>query len=89
MQAHLVAQDDDLWFVITDRPMKIMKANTALAMSDGAPHRVKKPRNEWTTEDKGKEILDNVAKTFYKRLLIRLPSARSKCVILPKKFGRN
>ena len=31
MQAHLAAQDDDMWYVITDGPMKILKANTDVA----------------------------------------------------------
>ncbi|KZV17563.1 hypothetical protein F511_37658 [Dorcoceras hygrometricum] len=32
MQAHFVAQEDYMWFVIRDGPMKIMKANTAMAI---------------------------------------------------------
>ena len=68
MQAHLAAQDDDMWYVITDgpmkilRPMKILKTNTALFITEGAPQRIEKPREEWTTEDKRKSNLDNVAK---------------------------
>ncbi|KZV50837.1 hypothetical protein F511_20991 [Dorcoceras hygrometricum] len=34
MQVHLEAQDDDIWFVITNGPMKIPKVNTALAIAD-------------------------------------------------------
>ena len=56
MQAHLAAQDGDMWYVITDGPMKISKANTAVAITDGAPHRIEKPRDGWTTEDKWKQI---------------------------------
>ncbi|XP_073294531.1 uncharacterized protein [Primulina huaijiensis] len=49
--------------------MKILKANTAVAIIDGAPHRIEKPRKEWTTEDKRKANLDNVAKDIlYKTL---------------------
>ncbi|KZV23871.1 hypothetical protein F511_30543 [Dorcoceras hygrometricum] len=33
MQDHLAAQDDDMWYIITDGPMKIMKANTAMAIT--------------------------------------------------------
>ncbi|KZV57391.1 hypothetical protein F511_36700 [Dorcoceras hygrometricum] len=61
MQAHLSAMDDDMWFVITDGPIKILKANTAVAVSDGAPIMVEKPRFEWTIEDKRKGNLENAA----------------------------
>ncbi|KZV49683.1 hypothetical protein F511_24597 [Dorcoceras hygrometricum] len=53
-QTYLAALDDDMWFVITDGPIKIMKANIAVAVSRGAPHMVQKSRYEWTTEDKRK-----------------------------------
>ncbi|KZV42577.1 hypothetical protein F511_35704 [Dorcoceras hygrometricum] len=62
MQAYLSAQDDDMWFVITDEPMKIKKANTVISISDGAPRIVEKPRCECKIEDKKKANLDNVAK---------------------------
>ncbi|XP_075479384.1 uncharacterized protein LOC142520266 [Primulina tabacum] len=42
--------------------MKILKANTAVAITDGAPHCIEKPREEWTAEDKRKANLDNAAK---------------------------
>ncbi|XP_073311023.1 uncharacterized protein [Primulina huaijiensis] len=49
--------------------MKIMKANTAIALTDGAPHHIEKPHEEWTAEDKIKANLDNVAKDIlYKTL---------------------
>ncbi|KZV18828.1 hypothetical protein F511_18753 [Dorcoceras hygrometricum] len=44
MQAHLEAQDDDMWFVRTDGPMKIMKANTAIAITAGAPQWIEKTK---------------------------------------------
>ncbi|XP_073016746.1 uncharacterized protein [Primulina eburnea] len=69
MQAHLAAHDDDMWFVITDGPMKIMKANTAVGVTEGAPQMIEKHRSEWTAEDKKKANLDNVAKDIlYKTL---------------------
>ncbi|XP_075494684.1 uncharacterized protein LOC142532252 [Primulina tabacum] len=69
MQADLAAKDDDMWYVITNRPMKIMKDNTAVALTDGAPHRIEKPCDERTTEDKRKSILNNIAKhILYKTL---------------------
>ncbi|XP_073152861.1 uncharacterized protein [Henckelia pumila] len=69
MQAHITAQDDDMWYVITDGPMKILKVNTAIAISGGEPQMVEKPRAEWSTEDKKKANLDNIAKDIlYKTL---------------------
>ncbi|XP_075520556.1 uncharacterized protein LOC142553900 [Primulina tabacum] len=69
MQAHLAAQDDDMWYVITDGPLKILKPNTAVAVTEGAPQMVEKSRSEWTSEDKKKANLDNVAKDIlYKTL---------------------
>ncbi|XP_075521538.1 uncharacterized protein LOC142554748 [Primulina tabacum] len=40
MQAHLAAQDDDMWYIITDGPMRILKVNTAAATTEGAPQMV-------------------------------------------------
>ncbi|KZV31787.1 hypothetical protein F511_35969 [Dorcoceras hygrometricum] len=60
MQANLAAQDDDMWSVITDGPMKIMKINIAFATTDGAPKYVEKRRHEYTNEEKKKANLDNV-----------------------------
>lgn len=69
MKAHLAAQDDDMWYVITDGPMKILKANTAISITSGGPQMVEKPRPEWTSEDKKKANLDNMAKDIlYKTL---------------------
>ncbi|XP_073049507.1 uncharacterized protein [Primulina eburnea] len=69
MQAHLVAQDDAMWFVITDGPLKILKPNTTIDVTEGALQMVEKHRSEWTSEDKKKSNLDNVAKDIlYKRL---------------------
>ena len=49
--------------------MKILKLNTAINTMDGAPLMTEKPRFEWTTEDKKKANLDNVAKDIlYKTL---------------------
>ncbi|XP_073121012.1 uncharacterized protein [Henckelia pumila] len=64
-------------YIITDGPMKIMKTNTTIAITEGAPQMIEKPRSEWTTEDKKKENLDNVAryilcKTLDKNILIKI-----------------
>ncbi|XP_073046133.1 uncharacterized protein [Primulina eburnea] len=69
MHAHLAAQDDDMWYVMTDGPLKILKPNPAIAIAEGAPQMLEKPRYEWTSEDKKKSNLDNVAKdVLYKTL---------------------
>ncbi|XP_073277691.1 uncharacterized protein [Primulina huaijiensis] len=78
MQVHLAVQDDDMWYVITDGPMKILKANTAVAISDGALHRVEKPREEWTAEDKKKANLDNVAKDILYKTLDKVTFSKIK-----------
>ncbi|KZT76803.1 hypothetical protein F511_46172 [Dorcoceras hygrometricum] len=57
MHAHLSAQDDDMWFVMTDEPMNIMKANTAMDITAGAPQWIEKTRMEYTPEDK-KKVMD-------------------------------
>ncbi|XP_073051305.1 uncharacterized protein [Primulina eburnea] len=69
MQAHLAVQDDDIWFVIKDGPLKILKPNTAIDVTEGAPQMVEKHRIKWTGEDKKKSNVDNVAKDIlYKTL---------------------
>ncbi|KZV43254.1 hypothetical protein F511_09840 [Dorcoceras hygrometricum] len=69
MQAHLAAQDDYIWSVITDGPVKITKINIAFATTDGAPEYVEKRRHEYTNEEKKKANLDNVARDIlYKTL---------------------
>ncbi|XP_073137677.1 uncharacterized protein [Henckelia pumila] len=58
-----------MWFIVTDGPMNIMKVNTAVAITEGAPQMIEKPRAEWTSEDKRKANLDNVARDIlYKTL---------------------
>ncbi|KZV53647.1 hypothetical protein F511_39695 [Dorcoceras hygrometricum] len=62
MKAHLAAQDDEMWTVITEGPLKIMKPNLAFAISNGEPQFLEKSRHEYTSEDKKKANLDNVAR---------------------------
>ncbi|XP_073045958.1 uncharacterized protein [Primulina eburnea] len=78
MQAHLSAQDDDMWYVITEGPMKILKANTTVSITDGAPHRIEKPREEWTTEVKRKANLDNVANDILYKTLDKVTFSKIK-----------
>ncbi|KZV15969.1 hypothetical protein F511_20453 [Dorcoceras hygrometricum] len=69
MQAHLAALDDEMWVVITEGPLKIMKPNLAFAISNGEPQFLEKSRHEYTSEDKKKANLDNVARDIlYKTL---------------------
>ncbi|KZV46971.1 hypothetical protein F511_15768 [Dorcoceras hygrometricum] len=83
MQAHIAAQDDDMWFVITDGPMKIMKDNTAMAITAGAAQWIEKTRFEYTTEDKKKENLYNVAKLATGYLLYDVASLLASGCKLP------
>ncbi|XP_073137636.1 uncharacterized protein [Henckelia pumila] len=69
MQAHLSALDDDMWFVITDGTLAITKINTTIALSEGGPQYIEKPRIEWTAEDKKKANIDNVAKDILYKML--------------------
>ncbi|XP_047331237.1 uncharacterized protein LOC124934776 [Impatiens glandulifera] len=79
MHAHLAAQDDDMWYVITNGPMKILKVSTTTTTTEGAPVMKEKPKHEWTAEDKRKVNLDNVAKdiiynTFDKNMFSKIKS---------------
>ncbi|XP_073300250.1 uncharacterized protein [Primulina huaijiensis] len=86
MQAHLAAQDDDMWFVITDGPSKILKPNTAIAVTEGAPQMVEKHRSEWTGEDKKKANLDNVAKEILYKTLDKNTFSKIKMCSTAKKI---
>ena len=69
MQSHLAALDDDMWYVITDGPIKITKVILSTNTTEGTSRTTEKPRSEWSTEDKKKNNLDNVAKDImYKTL---------------------
>ena len=69
MESHLAALDDDMWFVITDGPIKITKVVIFTDTTDGTSQTTAKPRSEWTAEDKKKNNLDNVAKDIMTKLL--------------------
>ena len=69
MRAHLTAQDEDMWYVITDGPIQILKVDSSTTSTDEAPKMIEKPRYEWTAEDKRKNNLDNIAMNIlYKTL---------------------
>ncbi|XP_073137617.1 uncharacterized protein [Henckelia pumila] len=86
MQEHLSAQDDDMWYVITDGPMNIMKANTVVVVTEGAPQMIEKPRAEWTTEDTKKQIWTMWNEAFYTKPWIKIYLARSKLAPQKKKI---
>ncbi|XP_047339897.1 uncharacterized protein LOC124943438 [Impatiens glandulifera] len=68
MQAYLAALDNDIWYVITDDPIKIMKASSTTT-PDGTPEMKEKPWSEWKAEDNRKNNLDNMEKDIlYKTL---------------------
>ncbi|XP_073136779.1 uncharacterized protein [Henckelia pumila] len=84
-QGHLAAQDDR-WYVITDGPLKIMKANTTVSISDGAPQMIEKPKSEWTNEYKKKANLDNVAKDILYKTLDKTTFSKIKMCNTTKKI---
>ncbi|KAL6531971.1 hypothetical protein OROGR_013941 [Orobanche gracilis] len=63
MEAHLAAMHEEMIFVIQEGPIKIMKVNPA-ARIEGQPHTemLEKDRDQWTTDDRKRANLDNVAK---------------------------
>ncbi|XP_073037017.1 uncharacterized protein [Primulina eburnea] len=64
MQANLDVQDDDMRYVITDGPMKILKENTAVSITDGAPYRIEKPRDKIKMCKTGKEIWEKLIQMY-------------------------
>ncbi|MDQ9783678.1 hypothetical protein, partial [Serratia marcescens] len=61
MEGHLSALDDDMWYVIANGPLEIMKIIPS-TLEGGEPRIIEKPRIEWTMEDKKKNNLDRIAK---------------------------
>ncbi|KZV58688.1 hypothetical protein F511_18004 [Dorcoceras hygrometricum] len=43
MQAHLAALDDEMWVVLTEGPLKIMKPNLAFAISNASLNSLRRP----------------------------------------------
>ncbi|XP_075504533.1 uncharacterized protein LOC142541972 [Primulina tabacum] len=86
MQTHLAIQDDEMWYVITDIPMKILKANIAVAITEGAPYRMEKPQEEWTNEDKRKANLNNVAKDILYKTLDKVTFSKIKMCRITKEI---
>lgn len=89
MKTHVAAHDDGIWYVIIDGPIKLTKANTAAAITDGAPQTIEKQRSEWTTDDNKKTNMDNVAKDILHKILNKTHSTRSIYVPTQRKYGKN
>ena len=85
MQAHLCAQDDDMWYVITEGPLKIVKVIPSTT-EGGEARAVDKPRLEWTTEDKNKANLDNVAKDILYKTLDKMMFSKIKSCATAKEI---
>ncbi|XP_031112005.1 uncharacterized protein LOC116015977 [Ipomoea triloba] len=62
MQVHLSALHDEMWDVISDGPILIMKVNPSSILSPDRPQYVSKPKMEWTSNDRLRSNLDNIAK---------------------------
>ncbi|XP_075504464.1 uncharacterized protein LOC142541895 [Primulina tabacum] len=60
MQAHLAALDDDMWYVITNGPMRILKVNTAEIITEGAPQMDKNMFAKIKTCTTAKEIWEKL-----------------------------
>ncbi|XP_075479302.1 uncharacterized protein LOC142520185 [Primulina tabacum] len=58
--------------------MKKLKANTTIAITDRAPHRIEKPREEWAAEDKRKANLDIVANDILYKILDNITFSKIK-----------
>ncbi|XP_073063979.1 uncharacterized protein [Primulina eburnea] len=67
-----------MWYVINDGPIKILKANNVIAITDGAPYCIEKPREELTTEDKRNDNLDNVTKDILYKTLDKITFSKIK-----------
>ncbi|XP_031106188.1 uncharacterized protein LOC116010825 [Ipomoea triloba] len=59
---HLSALHDEMWDVISDGPIEIMKVNPSSILSPDGPQYVSKPKMEWTSDDRLRSNLDNIAK---------------------------
>ena len=69
MQSHLAALDDDMWYVITDGPIKITKVVLSSNAAEVVSQTTEKLRSGWSAEDKKKNNFDSVAKDFMHKTL--------------------
>ncbi|XP_031124300.1 uncharacterized protein LOC116027010 [Ipomoea triloba] len=61
MQVYLSALHDEMWEVISDGPIKILKVNPSSEQSSTTPSYISKQKVEWTPEDRIRNNLDNIA----------------------------
>lgn len=54
------ALDDEIWEVIYDDQIEILKVNTTYLLSSIAPPYVSKSRSEWTPDNRKRNNLDNI-----------------------------
>ena len=62
MLAYLSALHDEMVEVISTGPVKILMVNTAAEQTKDTPKYVPKPKEEWTSDDRKRNNLDNIAK---------------------------
>ncbi|XP_047325082.1 uncharacterized protein LOC124928875 [Impatiens glandulifera] len=89
MQAHLATQEDDMWYVITDGSIKILKNRTTTTSVDDVPKMIEKPRYEWSTKDKRKVNLNNVAKDILYKMLDKNMFSKIKSCSTAKEIWEN
>ncbi|XP_019183756.1 PREDICTED: uncharacterized protein LOC109178675 [Ipomoea nil] len=65
MQALLCSIHDEMWDVITTRPIIVMMVNTQVAAQGaGAEQMIPKPKDQYTSEERTRANLDNVARNI-------------------------
>ena len=69
MLAYLSALHDEMAEVIKTGPVKIVMVNTAAEQTKDTPKYVPKPREEWTSDDRKRNNLDNIAKDILFRAI--------------------
>lgn len=62
MQTDIFAMHDELWDVITNVPIQIMKINTVFLLDPNVDQYISKPKMEWTSEDRTRNNLNNIAR---------------------------
>ncbi|CAH9092442.1 unnamed protein product [Cuscuta europaea] len=81
MKAHLCALNDEMWEVLDIGPFtSFQKVNPEHAIDNTRPQMISKAKSEWTTEERRKYNLDNIAKDIlYKSIDDRYFNRIKKC----------
>lgn len=82
MHEHLSAMHDEIWYVIENNPIKIIKVNIAAKWDPEAPQILEKPIAEYTPDDMKRDNLDNMAwdilyKTLDKAMFDKIKSCKT------------